>query len=91
MSTTMSPPRSSRESDLFLPQIRDLKQHVSAIMPEVTSLSETSLQTINVDNLIQVCGRKLQEDPKHIKALMLRSSAHIKKLMLQEVADWALV
>ena len=36
-------------------------------------------QTLDVDNLISVCTKKLQEDPAHKKALFIRSSSFLKK------------
>ena len=36
-------------------------------------------QTLDVDNLIQVCSKKLQEDPYHKKALFIRASSLLKK------------
>jgi hypothetical protein len=36
-------------------------------------------QTLNVDNLIAVCTKKLKEDPNHKKALFIRASSYLKK------------
>lgn len=36
-------------------------------------------QTLDVDNLISVCSKKLQEDPSHKKALFIRASSFLKK------------
>ena len=36
-------------------------------------------QTLNVDNLISVCSKKLSEDPNHKKALFIRASSYLKK------------
>jgi tetratricopeptide (TPR) repeat protein len=36
-------------------------------------------QTLDVDNLITVCTKKLQEDPTHKKGLFIRSSSLLKK------------
>jgi tetratricopeptide (TPR) repeat protein len=36
-------------------------------------------QTLNVDNMIKVCSKKLQEDPNHQKALFIRASSFLKK------------
>lgn len=37
------------------------------------------LQTINVDNLIKICSKKLSLFPAHKKALYIRASAYLKK------------
>ena len=36
-------------------------------------------QTLNVDNLIAVCSRKLADEPIHKKALFIRASSYLKK------------
>ena len=36
-------------------------------------------QTLDVDNLIAVCTKKLQDDPTHKKALFIRASSFLKK------------
>ncbi len=36
-------------------------------------------QTLDVDNLISVCTKKLLEDPTHKKALFIRASSFLKK------------
>jgi len=36
-------------------------------------------QTLNVDNMIKVCTKKLTEDPNHKKALFIRASSYLKK------------
>ena len=41
-------------------------------------------QTLNVDNLIAVCSKKLNEDPCHRKALFIRASSYLKKDLFQE-------
>jgi tetratricopeptide (TPR) repeat protein len=41
-------------------------------------------QTLNVDNLISVCTKKLNEDPNHRKALFIRASSYLKKCKFQE-------
>ena len=38
-------------------------------------------QTLNVDNLIDVCSKKLNDDPNHRKALFIRASSYLKKDM----------
>jgi len=38
-------------------------------------------QTLNVDSMIKVCTKKLQEDPNHKKALFIRASSFLKKGM----------
>jgi tetratricopeptide (TPR) repeat protein len=44
-------------------------------------------QTLNVDNMIKVCTKKLQEDPYHKKALFIRASSHLKKGNYQASID----
>mmetsp|Transcript_5066 Transcript_5066/g.7646 ORF Transcript_5066/g.7646 Transcript_5066/m.7646 type:complete len:121 (+) Transcript_5066:183-545(+) len=44
-------------------------------------------QTLNVDNLIAVCSKKLLEDANHRKALFIRASSYLKKEMFQESID----
>lgn len=44
-------------------------------------------QTLNVDNLIAVCSKKLSEDPNHRKALFIRASSYLKKDLFQESID----
>jgi hypothetical protein len=41
-------------------------------------------QPLDVENLISVCTKKLEEDPMHKKALFIRASSLLKKGMLQE-------
>ena len=41
-------------------------------------------QALDVDNLIQVCSKKLEEEPTHSKALFIRSSSLLKKGELKE-------
>ena len=41
-------------------------------------------QALDVDNLISVCTKKLQDDPSHKKALFIRGSSYLKKGMLEE-------
>ena len=38
-----------------------------------------------MQNLIDVCNKKLDSDPNHIKALILRSSSYIKRKELDLV------
>ena len=46
----------------------------------VSLLSVRSADRIlDVDNLISVCTKKLQEDPTHKKALFIRASSFLKK------------
>ena len=35
--------------------------------------------TIDAENLISVCTRKLEQDPTHMKALFIRASSLLKK------------
>ena len=35
--------------------------------------------TLDVDNLISVCSKKLDNNPKHKKALFIRASSQLKK------------
>ena len=44
-------------------------------------------QTLNVDNLITVCTKKLKEDPNHKKALFIRASSFLKKGNFQASID----
>ena len=44
-------------------------------------------QTLNVDNLIAVCSKKLKEDKDHRKALFIRGSSYLKKGMFQEAIN----
>ena len=44
-------------------------------------------QTLNVDNLITVCTKKLKEDPNHRKALFIRASSFLKKGNFQASID----
>lgn len=44
-------------------------------------------QTLNVDNLITVCSKKLREDPNHKKALFIRASSYLKKGQFQQSID----
>ena len=45
-------------------------------------------QALDVDNLISVCTKKLQDDSGHKKALFIRGSSYLKKGMLEEaIAD----
>ena len=44
-------------------------------------------QTLNVDNLIAVCSKKLREDPNHRKALFIRASSYLKKELFKESID----
>ena len=41
-------------------------------------------QTLDVDNLIAVCTKKLQDDPTHKKALFIRASSLLKKNRYEE-------
>ena len=41
-------------------------------------------QALDVDNLISVCTKKLQDDSGHKKALFIRGSSYLKKGMLDE-------
>ena len=41
-------------------------------------------QALDVDNLISVCTKKLEEDSTHKKALFIRGSSYLKKGMLEE-------
>lgn len=41
-------------------------------------------QALDVDNLITVCTKKLQDDKTHKKALFIRGSSYLKKGMLDE-------
>ena len=41
-------------------------------------------QALDVDNLISVCTKKLQDDHTHKKALFIRGSSYLKKGMLEE-------
>ena len=36
-------------------------------------------QMLDINNLITVCTKKLQEDPNHKKALFIRASSFLKK------------
>lgn len=42
------------------------------------------MQTLDADNLINVCSKKLQIDSTHKKALFLRASNYLKKKMFEE-------
>lgn len=42
---------------------------------------------MNVDSMIKVCTKKLQEDPNHKKALFIRASSLLKKEMFKEAID----
>lgn len=42
---------------------------------------------LDVDNLIAVCTKKLQEEPSHKKALFIRGSSYLKKGMLDEAVQ----
>lgn len=44
-------------------------------------------QTLNVDNLIAVCTKKLKEDGNHRKALFIRASSYLKKGLFQPSID----
>ena len=44
-------------------------------------------QTLNVDNLITVCSKKLREDPNHKKALFIRASSYLKKGQFEQSID----
>ena len=44
-------------------------------------------QTLNVDNLIAVCSKKLMEDPNHRKAIFIRASSFLKKGMFKQSID----
>ena len=44
-------------------------------------------QTLNVDNLIAVCSKKLADDPLHRKALFIRASSYLKKGHFEESID----
>ena len=45
-------------------------------------------QALDVENLISVCTKKLNEDPNHKKALFIRGSSFLKKGMLEQaIAD----
>ncbi len=44
-------------------------------------------QTLDVDNLITVCSKKLQEDPTHKKALFIRASQLLKKGRYNETIE----
>jgi len=41
-------------------------------------------QTLDVDNLIAVCSKKLIDDPTHKKALFIRASSYLKKQRFEE-------
>jgi len=41
-------------------------------------------KTADVDNLITICTKKLDEEPKHKKALFIRASSYMKKGMYDE-------
>jgi len=41
-------------------------------------------QSINVDNLINICSKKLEIEPTHRKALFIRASSYMKKGQYQE-------
>jgi len=40
---------------------------------------------MDIQNLIDMCSKKLDQDPKHKKALLLRASSYIKKNELDKV------
>jgi hypothetical protein len=42
---------------------------------------------LNVDNLINVCSKKLGDDPMHKKALFIRASSYLKKNCLKEAIE----
>lgn len=44
-------------------------------------------QTLNVENMIRVCTKKLQDDPNHQKALFIRASSYLKKGCYKESID----
>jgi len=44
-------------------------------------------QALDVDNLISVCTKKLDEDRTHKKALFIRGSSYLKKGMLEEAIE----
>jgi hypothetical protein len=43
-------------------------------------------QNLDIQNLIDMCGKKLESEPTHKKALLLRASSFIKKNDLDKVA-----
>ena len=44
-------------------------------------------QTLNVDNLINVCTKKLAKEGNHKKALFIRASSYLKKGMFEATID----
>jgi len=40
---------------------------------------------LDIENLIAVCGKKLENDPCHRKALFIRASSYAKKAKHNEV------
>jgi hypothetical protein len=42
---------------------------------------------INIDNLINICTAKLQQNPNHRKALFIRASSFMKKKMYFEAIE----
>lgn len=40
---------------------------------------QTVRNTVDVDNMIEACTKKLEEEPTHVKALFIRASSLLKK------------
>jgi hypothetical protein len=43
--------------------------------------------SINLDNLIQICSKRIQKDPTHKKALYIRASSFVKKELFDQAIE----
>ncbi len=53
--------------------------------PKDENPNSKSQVNIEIQSLIEMCSRKLEQDPSHKKALLLRASSYIKKSELDKV------
>ena len=56
-----------------------------SIKEETDSASSKPQTNIELQSLIDMCTKKLEQDPNHKKALLLRASSYIKKNELERV------
>jgi len=56
-----------------------------SIKEETDSANSKPQANIELQSLIDMCTKKLEQDPNHKKALLLRASSYIKKNELERV------
>ena len=67
-----------------------MRTRQSGLIFEINSLltsRSSNIKTLDADNLISVCSKKLESDPTHKKALFLRASNYLKNGNLNQAIE----